>query len=209
MSLWGSIFAAGYNRFMAASEGAGLARFREDLLKTRAHGRVLEIGAGTGANLPFYTPAVTELVMSEPEEAMTRRLERRLPHFAIRSRILRAPAERLPLESASFDAVVATLVLCTVSHPARALAEVRRVLRPRGRLLFIEHVRSSDPGIARWQDRLRRPWSWFACGCECNRSTVESISASGFSVNELRIEELPKSLPIVRPLAIGVAVLQA
>jgi ubiquinone/menaquinone biosynthesis C-methylase UbiE len=204
MNLWGAIFAAGYDRFMAGSERAGLARLREDLL-TRAAGRVAEIGGGTGANLRFYPEAVAELVVSEPEEPMARRLERRLAAYRIPARVVRAPAEQLPFDSGSFDCVVSTLVLCTVAEPARALAEVQRVLKPGGHLLFIEHVRSGDPGLARWQDRLRRPWAWFGCGCQCNRSTVESIRAAGFALGEVRHETLPKAPPIVRPLAIGTA----
>jgi ubiquinone/menaquinone biosynthesis C-methylase UbiE len=101
--------------------------------------------------------------------------------------------------------VVSTLVRCTVRDPARALAEVRRVLKPDGRLLLIEHVRSDEPALARWQDLLERPWSWFGHGCHCNRPTMRTLSAAGFSVGELRQERLPKAPPIVRPLVIGAA----
>ncbi len=204
MGLWGSIFAAGYDRFMAASEKAGLASHRERLFASAA-GRVLEIGGGTGANLPFYGHGVAELVIAEPEEPMARRLERRLRDYRIPTRVVRAPAERLPLESGSFDSVVCALVLCTVSDPARALSEVQRLLKAGGRLLFMEHVRSKEPRIARWQDRLRRPWGWFGNGCQCNRPTVESICAAGFSITDLQHHEVPKAPPIVRPLVVGAA----
>ena len=204
MSIWGQIVALTYDRFMAATEKAGLAERRKTLLRT-ATGRVLEIGGGTGANLPFYSDGVAELVIAEPEEAMARRLERKLPGYCIPTRIFCAPAEQLPLPAESFDYVVSTLVLCSVTDPARALAEVRRVLKSQGRLLFIEHVRSDNPKLARWQDRLRRPWSWVGHGCQCNRPTVESIRAAGFSITELRHENLPKAPPIVRPLVIGTA----
>ena len=190
---------------MAATERGGLARHRETLL-SRASGRVLEIGGGTGANLLFYGSAVSELVVSEPAEPMARRLERKLGKYQLRTRVVRAPAEELPLESESFDCAVSTLVLCTVRSPQRALAEVRRLLRRNGRLLFIEHVRSRDGKLARWQDRLRRPWAWLGHGCQCNRATVEAVEASGFRVTELRHDELPKAPPIVRPLVIGAAV---
>jgi len=205
MDLWGRMFAAGYDRFMAATESAGLAHFRETLLSS-ASGRVLEIGGGTGANLPFYGRAVSELVISEPEEPMARRLESRVAERQVPTRVVRSPAEELPLEPRSFDCVVSTFALCTVGDLDQALAEVRRVLRPNGRLLFIEHVRSEDPKLARWQDWLSRPWAWFAHGCQCNRAIVEAVQSSAFSVTELRHEEVPKSLPILRPLVIGTAV---
>ncbi|HEY6006069.1 MAG TPA: class I SAM-dependent methyltransferase [Anaeromyxobacter sp.] len=204
MSLWGRIFAAGYDRMMASSERAGLSQHRAELLANVA-GRVLEIGGGTGANLRFYDRRVAELVITEPEEPMARRLERKLRAYAIPTRVIRAPAEQLPLESETFDCVVSTLVLCTVADPERALGEVRRVLKPTGRLLFIEHVRSDDPRLASWQDRLRGPWAWLGCGCQCNRTTVDTMRSVGLSVTDLRRAELPKALPIVKPLAIGTA----
>jgi ubiquinone/menaquinone biosynthesis C-methylase UbiE len=204
MSLWGWAFAAMYDRAMAEVEKAGLAAHRERLLAAAA-GRVLEIGGGTGANLPFYRSAVTELVLAEPDEQMARRLEPRLVGYRLPARVVRAPAEQLPLEDASFDCAVSTLTLCTVADPVRALAEVRRVLRPEGRLLFIEHVRSDDPDLARWQDRLRGPWAWVGHGCQTNRRTLETILAAGFTVADLRRERLRKALPIVKPLVMGAA----
>ena len=204
VGLWGRAFAAIYDRCMAQAEEAGLSAQRKLLLAASA-GRVLEIGGGTGANLPFYGPAVTELIIAEPAEPMARRLERKLQGYPIATRVLRAPAEQIPLEAESIDCVVATLVLCTVRDLPAALAEVRRVLKPRGRLLFLEHVRAEDPGLARWQDRLRLPWSWVGCGCQCNRRTVQAIAASGFSLLDVRHDRLPKVAPIVRPLAIGTA----
>jgi ubiquinone/menaquinone biosynthesis C-methylase UbiE len=206
MSIPGRLFAAGYDRFMAATERAGLTRHRERLLASAA-GRVLEIGSGTGANLPFYRDRVTELVITEPEEPMTRRLGRKRGGYRVLTRVFRARAEQLPFVDETFDNVVSTLVLCTVADPPRALAEVRRVLKPQGRLLFIEHVRSEDAKLARWQDRLRGPWAWFGRGCQCNRATVESIRAAGFSVADLRHERLSKAPRIVQPLVVGIAVL--
>ncbi|HYV67862.1 MAG TPA: class I SAM-dependent methyltransferase, partial [Myxococcales bacterium] len=116
-----------------------------------------------------------------------------------------AGAEKLPFEDSSFDTAVATLVLCTVPDPGAAVAEARRVLKPGGRLLFLEHVRSEQPGLARWQDRLERPWRFFGDGCHCNRDTVSTISASGLQVGEVEQDELPKAPPLVRPLVIGSA----
>lgn len=202
------MFAAGYDRVMAGAERAGLRQHRVRLI-AGARGRVLEIGGGTGANLPFYGPEVSSLVLAEPEAPMAQRLERHLealPALAARSRILRAPAEELPLPDGSVDVVVATLVLCTVRDPGRALAELRRVLAPGGRLLFMEHVRAEEPRLARWQDRLHGVHEFTAHGCHCNRPTLTNIEASGFSVTELERDRLPRALPIVRPLIIGSAV---
>jgi ubiquinone/menaquinone biosynthesis C-methylase UbiE len=204
LSLWAQIFAAGYDRFLAPAEKACLANYRRQLLAS-ASGRVLEIGGGTGANLPYFGDGITELVITEPLEPMARRLERKLNGHHIPTRILHARAEELPLETESFDFVVSTLVLCTVQDTAAALAEVRRVLKPQGQLLLIEHVRSEDPKLATWQDRLRRPWSWFGCGCQCNRRTADHIRAAGFSIPHLRKASLEKVPALVRPAIVGVA----
>jgi len=118
-------------------------------------------------------------------------------------RFVEASAERLPFEAGEFDTVVCTLVLCSVDDQARALAEIRRVLKPGGRFLFIEHIRSDDPKLARWQDRLERPWKLMVGGCHPNRPTLERIEAAGFQVDELQRGELPKSPPIVRPTIAG------
>ena len=118
--------------------------------------------------------------------------------------MVQAPAEALPFEDCSFDAAVTTLVLCGVDDQSRALGELRRVLRPGGRLLFLEHVRSDDPGQARWQDRLNFLSRFVSC-CDCNRSTLASIEAGGFDVEEVEHTELPKSPPFVRPLIVGTA----
>src|SRR3954452_25441840 len=134
MSLWERVFAAGYDRFMAGAEKAGLHDMRRELLAT-ARGRTLEIGAGTGANVELYPAAVTELVLAEPAEPMARRLEAKHPQATV----VHAPAEELPFEDDSFDTVVSTLVLCTVVDPDRAIGEIARVLKPDGQLLLLEH----------------------------------------------------------------------
>jgi ubiquinone/menaquinone biosynthesis C-methylase UbiE len=145
MSLYGRLFAAGYDRLMAGQEKADLGDHRKALLG-RVGGHVIEIGGGTGANLPFYGPGVEELVITEPEEPMARRLERKLAAYSLPARVVRAPAEGLPLEDQSFDFAVSTLVLCTVRDPARALSEVRRLLRPGGRLLSSSTCARTTPG---------------------------------------------------------------
>src|SRR5215831_17763536 len=148
MSLKTWLFAATYDRMSAKMEKAGLAT-RRQLLLQGAQGRVLEIGGGTGANLPYYGEAVESLTVTEPEAPMLKRLEKRAREEAPGATVLRAPAEDLPFEDDSFDTAVSTLVLCGVADQPRALRELRRVLKPTGRLLFIEHVRSDDPAVAR------------------------------------------------------------
>ena len=204
MSLWGRLFATGYDRFMAGPEKAVL-RGHRDALIGRAQGRVLEIGGGTGANLPFYADGIEELVITEPEEPMARRLERKLAGGSLLARVVRAPAEELPFEDGGFDFVVSTLVLCTVDDPARALGEIHRVLKPDGQLVFLEHVRSDQPGLARWQDRLQGVQVRVGHGCHCNRRTLENIKRARFSIVELEHDRMRKAPPLVRPLIAGVA----
>jgi ubiquinone/menaquinone biosynthesis C-methylase UbiE len=202
---WGRLFAAAYDRGFEATEAAGLREMRRDLL-SEAKGRVLELGAGTGANLDLYPENVGELVALEPDPHMAKRLRANVAASPRRVSVSEAGAERLPFEDSSFDTVVSTLVFCTVVDPARALMETTRVLRPGGRLLFLEHVRSGDPSSARWQDRLEKPWRFLGDGCHCNRDTVATIAASPLQLGDIRRGELPKAPPIVRPLAWGSAV---
>jgi ubiquinone/menaquinone biosynthesis C-methylase UbiE len=123
--------------------------------------------------------------------------------------VVEAPAERLPFEDSSFDTAVFTLVLCTAPDPQAALTETARILRPGGKLLFLEHVRAEDAGLARWQDRLEKPWRFVGDGCHCNRDTVATIEASPLAVERVEHGKLPKAPPIVRPLVRGEAVLPA
>lgn len=169
-------------------------------------GRVLEIGAGTGANLPHYPDGVWELVLTEPSAAMLRRLRRRVAARGRGETVVQAQAQALPFNDGSFDTAVATVVLCSVPNQAEALREVRRVLRPGGQFLFAEHVRSSHPKRARWQDRLDRPWSVIADGCHPNRETLAAIEAAGFVVQEIERSELPAGPRLVRPYILGRAV---
>ncbi len=208
MQLWGRLFAAGYDRAMAGPERAGL-RDHRDRLISGVRGRVLEIGGGTGANLQFYGPKVRELIVAEPEMPMARRLEgrlRMLPQLADRARIISAPAEGLPLPAGSCDFAVSTLVLCTVTDPARALAEIRRVLAPGGSLIFLEHVRAQEPRLAAWQDRLHGVHKFTGHGCHCNRPTLDTIEAAGFQVTRLERDRMRRTLPIVSPLIAGQAI---
>ena len=201
MSLSGRVFAAVYDRMMSGSERTGMAELRERIV-SQAHGRVLEIGAGTGLNLRHYPPDA-ELVLTEPEEPMVRRLRRRRDALGSDAAIVAASSDALPYPDHSFDAVVATLMLCTVPEPAATLAEVRRVLRPGAPLLFLEHVRASEPKLAHRQDRWDPVWRRIGHGCRCNRTTLASIEQAGFDVADLRHEQLPKAQAIVRPLIVG------
>jgi SAM-dependent methyltransferase len=207
-SAWARAFAALYDPFLWVGERAGLRAHRKELLG-RARGCTVDIGSGTGLNLPHYPDDLDELVLAEPDVAMRARLERRLSRSQIRARIVDAPAERLPFADRSVDTVVSSLVLCTVSSPDLALREIARVLRPDGQLLFIEHVRSDSPRLARWQDRLDKPWCRFARGCRCNRALAELIVTCGFGLTDLRDAPWPAMPPIVRPLIIGRAELRS
>ena len=204
MSVWGRIFAAVYDRMMEGTEKAGLRAHRQALL-AGAHGQVLEIGGGTGANLPFYPDHVQRLTVTEPEAPMAKRLARHLEERELPAELVQAPAEELPFEDGSFDVAVSTLVLCTVRDPERSLSELHRVLRPGGKLLFIEHVRSEEPRKARFQDRMLPINKRIGHGCNCNRRTLESIRGAGFEVNDLQRDELAKAPPWVRPLIVGTA----
>ena len=203
MGLRRRFIALTYDRQLAKVEQAGLGELRQTLL-AGASGLVLEVGGGTGANLPFYGPDVESLTITEPEPSMLRRLERRVREQSPDTKVLRAPAEDLPFEDNMFDVAVSTLVLCGVDDQARALGELRRVLRPGGRLIFIEHVRSDEPGLARWQDRLNGLIRLVTC-CDCNRRTLDSIQAEGFEVTAVEHTSLKKVPPWDSPLIAGTA----
>jgi ubiquinone/menaquinone biosynthesis C-methylase UbiE len=147
---------------------------------------------------------VRSLTLTEPSEPMIRNLWRRVDELAPHARLVRAGAEGLPFEDDSFDVAVSTLVLCSVDDQARALGELRRVLCPGGRLLFIEHIRSEEPRLARMQDRMNG-LNRIVAHCNCNRATLDSIRAAGFSIETLDRGTLAKAPPFVRPLALGSA----
>jgi SAM-dependent methyltransferase len=199
---WAGAFAILYDPFVWVGERAGLRAQRKELL-SRARGYTLEIGSGTGLNLPHYPDDLDELILIEPGAAMRSRLGNRLRRSGRRARVADASAERLPFADNSVDTVVSTFVLCTVEAPDLALREVARVLRPDGQLLFIEHVRSESPTLAYCQERLATPWCRFAQGCRCNRATAELIAACGFNLESLSRATWHGMPPIVRPLIAG------
>jgi ubiquinone/menaquinone biosynthesis C-methylase UbiE len=199
------VLAIFYDRVLEASERAGLREDRRALL-AHARGEVLEIGAGTGLNLALYPrTGVERIVVSEPDRHMARRLRGRVGGAPAPVEIVGAGGEDLPFGDASFDTVVATLLLCSVADPAIVLAEVARVLRPGGRFLFLEHVRAHDAGLARWQDRLTPLWKVVAGNCHPNRSTLATLRASPLVVIDVTEGRIPKAAPIVRPRIAGMA----
>ena len=159
---------------------------------------VIEIGGGTGANLPCYGPAVESLTITEPELPMLRRLERTVREYRPAAKVLRAPAEDLPFDDHTFDVAVSTLVLCGADDQPRALRELRRVLRPGGQLLFFEHVRSDDPGTARLQDRMNWLNRLVVC-CDCNRPTLRSIQDAGLHHHPDRAHDAAESPEVRAP----------
>lgn len=201
------VFAFLYEPLIGANEKAGLRSIRAELLRS-ATGRTLEIGAGTGLNLEHFPDAVTELVLAEPDPHMSKRLRRRLearPRPAAGVEMVDAEAEQLPFEDASFDTVVVTLVLCSARDPRRAVEEIRRVLRPGGAFLYIEHVRD-DEGTrrGRWQDRLCPLWAGLMGGCHPNRDSGRLVSEA-FGVPEPVKGTFPGSgTALLKPLIDGI-----
>jgi SAM-dependent methyltransferase len=187
----------------AESRDGSLQRRRDGI--ARARGRVLEIGAGTGLNLPHYRPeAVSEVLATEPDPHMFRRLAAALGASPVPAAARLAEATDLPVPDGWADTVVAWLVLCSVPDPAAALAEVRRATADDGRLIVYEHVRSDAPTFARWQDRLTPAWGWVAAGCHPNRDTASLIEAAGFEWEELERADVPGT-GLAKPHIRGVA----
>lgn len=205
MALLDPLFARLYDPVVAPMEEAGLRRWRADLLSDLS-GTVVELGAGTGANLALYPPSVERLVLTDPVPAMLRRLRARLAEVdpGIEVEVHRAAAASLPLADGEADAVVSTLVLCTVPDPDAVLVEVRRVLRPGGRLAFVEHVAADDrPERLRWQQRLDPLWPHVAGGCHLTRRTEAAIEGAGFTVADVTRESARKAMPVIRTMVRG------
>lgn len=196
-----------YDRIFRASEEAGLSAARRAVL-AGAHGAVLEIGAGTGLNLRAYPrTGIDRLVLLEPDANMARQLAGKFADAPLTPEVVQAPGERIPFADDTFDVVAGTLVLCEPDDPAQVVAEVARVLKPGGRYLFYEHVRSDDPGLARWQDRMAPVWTAVTGGCHCNRTTLATIEASPLRVEDVANGRVPKAFPLGRPAISGSAVL--
>jgi len=202
----GRLIAAVYDRFTEASEAACLREWRAGLLQDLT-GDVLEVGAGTGLNLPFYPPALTRLVLSEPDPHMRRKLAQQARAQGWdRAEVLDGSLEELPFPSGAFGTVVGTLVLCSVPRPGRALAQIHRVLRPGGRFVFLEHVAAENrPNRLKWQRRVEPLWKRISGNCHLTRRTADAIVAAGFEIIDLTRESMRKAWPLVRPTIRGVA----
>lgn len=200
------LMAALYDRMARRAEDAALRAWRRDLLQD-LWGKVLEVGAGTGLNLPHYGPAVTRLVLAEPDRHMRAKLRRKpRPAGVGHVGIVGAALEALPLADASFDAVVSTLVLCSVDDLDCALGEVRRVLRPGGRFVFLEHVADeANARVRRWQERVEPLWKRIAGNCHLTRRTEPAIGAAGLEIQRVEREGIPKVMALGRPSVRGAA----
>jgi ubiquinone/menaquinone biosynthesis C-methylase UbiE len=170
-----------------------IAQQRQTLLQ-QARGEVLEIGFGTGANLPHYTPAVTALQVVEPERMLKQRVDRRIRKSGLRVDWHQLRGEALPFKNSHFDTVVSTFTLCSVQDPVRVLQEIRRVLKEDGTFLTLEHGLSPDGAIAQWQHRLNGLMNCCAGGCNLNRPMGKLLVEAGFRVQTLKEFYLP-SLP--------------
>ena len=201
--VWPKIFAAIYNPVLASGEVSGMRKLRKSLL-AEASGSVLEIGAGTGLNLRYYPDTVTDLTVTEPDEAMFRKLSKAAKKAGRSPKVVQAPAEKLPFPDDSFDVAVSTMVLCTVGDVTATLSEIRRVVRPGGKLILVEHVKSDGPRLGKAQEKLHGPWKAFACGCNCNLDTVGLLAAAGFDPSSMRADKWRLMPPLVRPLMVGV-----
>ncbi|PLX82163.1 MAG: methyltransferase type 11 [Desulfuromonas sp.] len=203
MSFYARLMAAGYDLVMQRMERACLAQWRSSLLGP-VSGDLLEIGSGTGANAFFYPPEVGRLILTEPDRHMQRRLKRKL---AGRYRVVGCSADALPFADRSFDVVVSTLVLCSVPDPATALAEMYRVLRPGGRLVFIEHVAAPEgERLLSWQRFWQPAWRKMAGNCHLTRKTEQAILAAGFSFDRLERTRSRGGPAFVSPTIMGTAV---
>ncbi|MGH3450204.1 MAG: class I SAM-dependent methyltransferase [Haloechinothrix sp.] len=200
------IFATFYDRMVASMEREIFGPRRAKLLGELT-GDVLDVGAGTGANLVHFG-AADRVVAAEPDRAMRARLLRKLNGARVPVEVSDAGAEQLPFAGGSFDSVVFTLVLCTIPDPDGALSEARRVLKPGGRILVLEHVRAADRALARWQDRITPLWRWVGAGCHPNRDTRASIEQAGFRFTSVEeFQPIPKWIP-TSPMLQAVAVRQ-
>ncbi|MEK6299670.1 MAG: class I SAM-dependent methyltransferase [Acidobacteriota bacterium] len=171
-----------------------------------ARGDVLEVGFGTGLNLPHYPSAVDRLTVIDQNSALANRVTQRISEARMPVEQLKLDASgRLPFEAASFDTVVTTFTLCSIDEVKAALREMRRVLRPEGRYLFLEHGRSDDPRVARRQDRFNPVQKVFACGCNLNRPIGDLIRESGFDIVELNRYVMPDAPRITGEMYRGIA----
>ena len=173
-----------------------------------AKGRVLEIGIGTGSNLPFYSEQATEIVGIEPDPAMLSKAQQAAAKIRIAATVKLAidDAQNLQFPDDSFDTVIMCLVLCTIPDPLKALQEAYRVLKPNGQLIFLEHVRAPNTHIARLQNWATPAWKHLGCGCHLNRDTEQTLIAAGFNFLQITRYQHPKMMKLGASMIQGVAV---
>ncbi|MGI8461415.1 MAG: class I SAM-dependent methyltransferase [Solirubrobacterales bacterium] len=202
------LFALWYPYVCGLSENAGQREIRRELIAD-ASGRTLEIGAGSGLNLPHYTDAVTELVVTEPSPHMREHLTSILESDPLPVgswELVDSGAESLPFEDASFDTVVGTYVFCSIPDPEQALAELARVLKPGGLYIYLEHVHAGEGTmLGRFQDAIEVPHRYIAAGCHPNRRMAEMLDSSPLEVESLERGSMPRAMPSVRPTIRGAA----
>ncbi len=179
------LIAKTYDYAMRSTEKRCLGPWRRELL-ARARGDVLEIGAGTGVNLPYYPATIGRLVLSEPDHQMRLKLQRQVAAQKRQNCVITPwNAAAIDAPANSFDTVVSTLVLCSVAHPPTSLKEIHRLLRPGGQLIFLEHIISDDPATRAWQRRIEPLWRFCAGDCKLTRDTAATIAAAGFKIEQL------------------------
>jgi ubiquinone/menaquinone biosynthesis C-methylase UbiE len=195
-----------YDKCMATAEDACLREWRRELLQ-QVSGDVLEVGAGTGANIEFYPESVIRLTLSEPDRHMRKQLENRVAGSTKNILVSAGSAENIDAQDESFDFVVASLVCCSVSDQGAALLEIRRVLKPEGCLVFLEHV-AAENGTRRrlWQNRVTPLWRKLAGNCHLNRETEAALLSAGFNIRDIKRESMRKAVSLVKPTIRGIAV---
>ena len=203
MSLAAAFF---YDRFMESVEKACLREWRRELL-AQAAGKVLEIGAGTGANIEFYPETISQLVMAEPDRHMRRLLQKKISICKIKDvHIVDETAESVKADSESFDCVVTTLVCCSFADIETALLQIRRVLKPGGTLLFMEHVAAHDDSRSRyWQNMINPLWRKMMGNCHLNRETESKLITSGFKIDQIKREDMATVIAPLLPTIRGCA----
>ena len=199
-------FAFIYDPMIAKTETACLQDWRKELL-VNAYGTVLEVGAGTGANINFYPEQVDKLIISEPDEFMRKRLLEKLSNSSLKdSQVKSFGMEDIDLADNSVDCVVSTLVCCSVRSPHEALKQVYRVLKPGGLFLFMEHVAAeNNPGRLKWQNRINPIWKRISGNCHTNRETEKHMRETGFEIKQITKASMRKAPAFVRPTIRGIA----
>ena len=195
-----------YDRLMVKTEEACLKKWRHGLLR-QVSGEVLEVGAGTGANIKLYSDNVTRLVLTEPDKHMRKILKDQVGNQYLKNvSVSNGTAEQIEADDASFDYVVSSLVCCSVTDLKACLSEIRRVLRPGGCLVFLEHVAAADgTSRRRWQNIINPVWKTFMGNCHLNRDTEQALVTEGFDIIQIERESMRKAPPVVRPTIRGIA----